>query len=116
MSSRVIDQDPAHHLRRNAVEVRAILPDDALLPDQSQIRLVDECRRLKGVVRPFAAEIGSRAPPELLVDQGHQFLACLEVAFAPRPQQAADRTGPPARPAGPPEKSADGQSGVRWPA
>ena len=30
--SRVIDQDPAHHLRRDSIEVRAILPDDALLP------------------------------------------------------------------------------------
>jgi hypothetical protein len=38
--------------------MRTILPGDALLPDQSEIRLVDKRRRLKGVVRLFAAEIG----------------------------------------------------------
>ena len=36
MRARVIDQDPAHHLRRNAVEMRATLPDDSLLPDEPQ--------------------------------------------------------------------------------
>ena len=71
----------------------AILPDDALLPDEPQIGLVDKRGGLKRVVFPFAAEIRCGAPPELLVDQGHQSLAGLEIALAPRAQQPRDDTG-----------------------
>ena len=71
----------------------AILPDDAPLPDEPQVRFVDERGRLKSVVRPLAAEIGSRAPPQFLVNQGYQLVARVEVALAPRSQQVSDRAG-----------------------
>ena len=90
--SGVIDEYPTHQLRGNAVEVRAILPDDMLLPNQSEVRLVDECRWLKCVVCPFLAKIGGCPPAELLVDQGHESFSCFDVAFPPCAQQAADGT------------------------
>ena len=55
LAFRVIDEDAAHHLRRDSEKVRAILPDDALLPDEPQICLVDKRGWLKRVVFPFAA-------------------------------------------------------------
>ena len=41
MFPRVVDQNAAHHLRRDSEEVRSILPDDALLPDEPQIGFMD---------------------------------------------------------------------------
>ena len=58
--ARVIDQDAPHHLRRHAEEVRAILPVDAILAGESDVRLVDQGGGLQRVVWPFAAQIGSR--------------------------------------------------------
>jgi hypothetical protein len=43
----VIDQDPSHHLRRHAEEMRAILPPHALLPYKAKVRLVHERGRLE---------------------------------------------------------------------
>ena len=85
---RMIDQDSAHHLCRHAKEVRSILPHDTLLTHQSQVGLVDEGGWLQGVIGAFAAEIGGRAPPELLVDERQQFLPRMKVAVPPRPEQA----------------------------
>ena len=89
LSLRVIDQDAAHHLRRHAEEVRAVLPDDALLADEPQVGLVNERRRLQRVLDPFAAEVGRGPPPELVVDHLHQVVARFQVTSDPRP--AADR-------------------------
>jgi hypothetical protein len=79
----MIDQDPAHHLRRNAVKMRATLPGNALLPDEPQVRFVDEGGRLKGVVGSLATEVRGGAAPQLLVDQGHQLVPSIEAASAP---------------------------------
>jgi hypothetical protein len=35
------------------------------------------------VVRPLAAQVGSRPPAKLLVNQGHEFFSCLEVPPSP---------------------------------
>ena len=87
----MIDQDPSHHLRGDTIEVGAIPPDDPLLPYQSEVRLIDERSRLKGVVRALPAEIRGRQSSELLVNQRHQLLSRVAVAFAPREQEDADR-------------------------
>ena len=55
--ARVIDQDAPHHLRRQAEEVRPILPVDAILAGESDVGLVDERGRLQRVVWPFAAQM-----------------------------------------------------------
>ncbi len=54
VTTRVIDQDPAHDLRRDAKEVRAILPIDLALVDEPHVRLMDQGRRLQGVIRALA--------------------------------------------------------------
>ena len=46
MTTDVVDKDPPHDLRGNTKEVRSTPPIDVALIDESQIRLVDERRRL----------------------------------------------------------------------
>jgi hypothetical protein len=45
----VIDEDPAHDIRRDAEEVRAALARQVPLIDQPQVCLVDKRRRLQRV-------------------------------------------------------------------
>jgi hypothetical protein len=47
----VIDQDPAHHLRRYPEKMRSVLPAHAILANQADISLVYQRRRLKRVIR-----------------------------------------------------------------
>ena len=86
--ARVVHEDPPHHLRRNPVEMCAALPGHSLLSDEPHVRFVDESGRLKGVVGSLAAQVGSSAAPQLLVNKRHEVVPSLEIASAPRLQQA----------------------------
>src|SRR5215472_8671765 len=55
--ARVVDQNPAHQLRCNTEEVRAILPANVSEIHQAFVGLVNERCRLKGVALPFAPHI-----------------------------------------------------------
>jgi hypothetical protein len=92
LSSRMIDEDPAHHLRRDAEEVRAVLPGDALLANQPEVRLVDQGGWLQRVIRAFATKIRGGSPLEIFVDEWQQLVARREVAVSPRPQQSRNDT------------------------
>jgi hypothetical protein len=91
MFARGIDEDAAHHLRGDRKEVRAIAPGDALLSNQPQVRLVDECRRLECMVLPFVSQVRARSSSQFGIDDRHQVVARLHVATAPGVQQTADR-------------------------
>ena len=84
MLARMIDQNAPHHLRSDPEEMRAILPDDAILADKSDVCLVDQGGGLQRVFLPLAAEIGGRPPPQLPVDKREQVVACLEISMTPR--------------------------------
>jgi hypothetical protein len=70
-----------------------ILPVDAILAGESDVRLVDEGGRLQCVVWPFAAQIARGAAPQLAVDQRQQCVTGLKVSMAPRSQETADCAG-----------------------
>jgi hypothetical protein len=80
----LVNQDPAHHLGRQREEVRAILPISLTLVDQSQVRFVDQGRRLERVPWPLAPEAGCRPAAELLIDDRDQLVPSGEIAPAPR--------------------------------
>ena len=84
MLARMIDQNAPHHLRSDAEEMRAILPDDAILADESDVCLVDQGGRLERVFLPLSAEIGGRPPPQFPVDEREQVVPCLEISVTPR--------------------------------
>jgi hypothetical protein len=87
MGARMVDQNPPHELRRHAEEVCPILPLDALLADEPEIRLVHQASRRQRVVRAFVPEIPNGPPAEFSVHQRHEVIARLEVPATPRPQQ-----------------------------
>lgn len=87
----VIDQNPPHHLRGDSKEVRAVLPGDPFLAEQPQLRLVDERRRLQGVVRAFMAQIRRCPATEVTIDQRHQRVTRSNVPLRPGSKQGADR-------------------------
>jgi hypothetical protein len=71
----------------------AVAPRDAVLPNETQERFVDERRRLKGVVRPLASKIAGGAPPQLSINQRQDVVSGAHIAPTPRSQKVADRAG-----------------------
>ena len=54
-SARVVDEDPSHDLRGDSEELRPVLPGWMVLLDQTDERLMNECRGLQRVADPFTS-------------------------------------------------------------
>ena len=92
--ARMIHQDPPHHLGCNAVKMCSALPRHSLLSDEPHVRFVNEGGRLKGMVGSFAAQVGSRATSQFLVNQRHEVVPGLEVALGPKPAASRSQCHP----------------------
>jgi hypothetical protein len=68
MASTVINQYPPHCLRHSADNMPAIFPPKGLALKQSQVSLVYQFSRLQCVVGTLPAHVGSRDPPQVIVD------------------------------------------------
>jgi len=89
----VVDEDAPHHARRDAEEVRPVLPARLALANVAQVRLVDERSRLKGVAGPLATHEPMREQPKLALDQRREALEGRRVATRPRDQQVGHLVG-----------------------
>ena len=87
MTTRVIDQNPAHHLSCDAEEMGAIAPVDVPLVNESEIDLVNQSRRLKRVPNPFVAKLACSNSPELRIHERKQLVEGVRVTAAPFRQQ-----------------------------
>ena len=72
------------------VEVAAIAPVHGRGTHQAQIRLVNQCRRLKAVTGPLAAHEASRSLTQFPVDQGSQHLEGGLIPIAPGSEPSGD--------------------------
>jgi hypothetical protein len=79
----MVDQDSPHQLRRDAKELRAVLPADALLIDELEIGFVHETRGLQRVPWPLVKEVAGGDVAQLPIDNGKQILERVAVAVAP---------------------------------
>ena len=70
--ARVVNQDTAHHLRRDAEEMGAVLPVDPRLIDQPQVSLVHQGSGLQRVIGAFAAQVVGGKAAQLIVDERQQ--------------------------------------------
>jgi hypothetical protein len=70
----VIDENSAHHLRRDAKEMRAALPIDVPLVDKPQVYLVNQGRWLQGVVGALFPKLPRRNAAEFRVHEGQQLV------------------------------------------
>jgi len=70
--------------------VRAIPPIDLALVDQPDVRLMNQGRRLQGVVGPLAPKLARGHAAKLRIDQGQQLRERRLVATAPVAEQRRD--------------------------
>ena len=94
MGARPIHQDAPHHLGRHRQELRAVLPDRAILIHQTKVDLVHEGRRLQRLTRAFAPEERGRSTTKLSVHSRDQPIPRLEVALVPCLEKGGDIDGP----------------------
>jgi hypothetical protein len=75
------DEDAAHGLGGGREEMPTAVPPIVVgWPDQSEVRFMDQCGWLKGVVRRFAGHPHSRELPQLFIDKREQIGGSLAVA------------------------------------
>jgi hypothetical protein len=89
-----IDEDTPHHLGRHREELRAVLPDRAILIHQTKVDLVHECRRLQRLTCALASKERRRSAPELIVHNRDQLIPRLEIALVPCLEKGSDIDGP----------------------
>lgn len=88
--SRNVDQDAAHHLRRDAKEMSAVLPPRLIPPEQSQADLVDERGCLKRDARALAREIAEGHAVQLVIDERDELLERALVSLTPHAKQTGN--------------------------
>jgi hypothetical protein len=69
LSTSVIDEDSAHHLRSHAEKLRSVLPSGVALRRELHIRFVHQRGRLQRVVGSFVPEAASCDTTQLFVNQ-----------------------------------------------
>ena len=89
---RVVHEDEAHQLRGDRQEVRAVLPLHPALVSQAQVGLVDQGRRLDGVVRALAGQAAACQPFQLGMHERNDGVERLPIAAAPGAQKVGDRS------------------------
>ena len=90
MTTGMIDQDPAHDLRRDAKEMRPILPVDLALVDEPDIHLMNKGRWLQGVVGPLVPKLARGNAAKLSIDEREQLVERSPVTATPIAEQRRD--------------------------
>ena len=83
----VIHEEAPRDLRRERVELRAMLEAGLILTNETHPRLVDERRRLQRVAGSLAAEVRVGDLAQLAVDDRHQRIERAAIAFGPLREQ-----------------------------
>jgi hypothetical protein len=89
----VVHEDAPHHGCGDGQEVRAVLPDHAVLLEQAEVGLVDEGGGLQSVAAALAAQVTGGAAAQVVVDERHQPLVGLAVALTPENEEFGDAFG-----------------------
>ena len=85
-AAREVHENPPHHLRGDAEEVRAVLPTRRLPVDEAQVGFVNQGGGLEEVVVALAAHVTAREPVQLGLDERGQAFERLLVAVTPGDQ------------------------------
>jgi len=93
MLAGVVDEDAAHELGGDAVELCSVLPGRVPLIDETHVRFVDERRRLQCVPVVLASHGRGGTPMQLGVDDGKQPVPRGAIAVAPGDKKPGDVRG-----------------------
>ena len=89
-SARMVDEDPSHDLRGDSEELRPVVPVHVALRIESQPRFMREPSRLQGMAVALAPQCQLCLPPQLIVHEWRNGVACLRISRAPRAQEIGD--------------------------
>src|SRR5262249_17677774 len=84
----MFDQNLAHQLRGDAIEVRPTLPLRKNLSPESQVSFVNESGGLQRVTGSFGSEVAIGDLAQILVDDRYQLFQGVPVALTPIVQQS----------------------------
>ena len=87
----MVDEDTAHDASRNGQKVGPVLPVDVRRVHETQIRFVDERRRLEAVAGALAGHAAARDLMEFPIDERNQPFEGRLVAISPVEEQSGDR-------------------------
>src|SRR5688500_5007834 len=90
MAPSIVDEDPAHHLRGDREKVRAIVPLNISLVDQTNECFVDKSRSLESVTSTLAVHVVMGQPVQLAIDHRRQVIKSCLVSVAPVQKQLSD--------------------------
>jgi hypothetical protein len=76
----VVDQDAANDARGQGEKVKPVLPVAVALIDQADIGLVNDRRRLQGVIAPLPAHVMGGEPAHVVVYRGHEGIDAFALA------------------------------------
>jgi len=79
LAARAPDQDPAHRLGGGGEEMSSV--GEVRIPDQPQIRVVDQGGGVERLPRLLAGQLRRGQPAQLVVDQRQQLLRGVRVAL-----------------------------------
>src|SRR5262245_17072030 len=86
---RSLDEDAPHRLGRSSEKMPAAAKALLILsPDKSQIRLMNQGRRLEGLPRLFLSQFGECQLAQLFVNQRQELLGALPIALVNAVQNA----------------------------
>src|SRR6476660_2669907 len=89
----MVDQDPSHHFRGEAEELRAVLPVNVFLIDQPEVSLVDQGGRLQRVIGKLLTQAINRDSPQFLVNERQHLVERGLVAIAPVDKKLSNTCG-----------------------
>jgi len=86
----VINENPAHDLRRDTVKMRSVLPARILPIRQPQVSFIDQRPRFERVLRILTPHGSPGQLSQFCIDQRGKLLGCERVSFIPGLQQDGD--------------------------
>src|SRR6202521_1498340 len=89
----MVDQHPPHHLRRDRIEVHAVVPVQLFSTAEPEVDLVDQRGGLQRMAMALAAQVPASNLSQLAINQRQQSLGSRLVPLLPAPKQLGDVLG-----------------------
>lgn len=90
VSARMLDQDPAHQLRRDREEMGPVLPLHPVVVHEAHVGFVDQSSGLEAVSLALTSHVAVRKTSELGIDDWRELLERASIAVTPGTEQRTD--------------------------
>lgn len=90
VSAGITDQGASCHLRRDGLEMMAIMPLNTLLINKLEIDLMDKACALQGMISSFQAKLPRGKTVQLVIHLGNKLIQGISISPAPAEQRRCD--------------------------